>query len=252
MRPKLGEILVNAGVIDQVQIRAALAEQRKWGGRLGTILVQMRMLSEDELVNALSKQLNIPRFRFKEGVVSEDALELVDVDVCEKHSLLPVAVNSGKKILLIAMADPTNFEAVDEIQFSTGHRVQVAVCGPSEIHKAIRKYHYGETSNEGFGGVMSGRGAMSYTAFGDFSQENLVEEGISKPIVRIKSRSDMPKAGQGSSTAGPGHKEDYERVVAELGDKLKKVMQAQKELINLLIEKKLIDKRELIDRLKRL
>ena len=264
MRPKLGELLVQAGALDQMQLRAALAEQRKWGGRLGNLLVEMRMLSEDELVAALSRQLNIPRFKFAEGTVAEAALSLVSLELCEKYSLLPVAVNTERRVLLVAMADPTNYESVDELQFATGHRVQVAVAGQTEVYNAIRTYHYGESRHTDGRAEMA---ALSFSSFGDFSGENLIEAGRSQPVQNYDPRAVQVRAPTGEQILDPdapggliGQPELAEAVlvapvddsrIVELEERLRRVMTAQKEMINLLIEKGLIGKDELMARLRR-
>ena len=253
MRPKLGELLVQAGVIDQMQLRAALAEQRKWGGRLGNILVEMRMLSEDELVSALSRQLNIPRFKFSEGTVAEAALSLIKVETCEKYSLLPVAVNTERRVLLVAMSDPTNYEVVDELQFTSGHRVQVAVSGQSELFSAIRQYHYGDPSQFGGGqfddGSGSGVGPMTFSNYGDFSGENLIEEGRSQPVQNYQPQPEAePEPLPAGQVIGEAAEDDR---FAMLEERIRRVMTAQKEMINLLIEKGVLGKAELMARLKK-
>lgn len=146
-KKKLGEILLEAGVIDKFQLKSALAEQNKWGGRLGNHLVQMGILTEDLLVKALSKQLKIPNLDLQQMMVTPDVLELVPQEIAEKFHLLPVAVKkiANKKTLIVAMSDPTNLDAVDELQFRTGHIIKPAVAGDTAIELAIRRYYYGET-----------------------------------------------------------------------------------------------------------
>ena len=145
-KKKLGEILLEAGVIDKFQLKSALAEQNKWGGRLGNHLVQMGILSEDLLVKALSKQLKIPNLDLSQMMVTGDVLELVPHEIAEKFHLVPVAVKkiANKRTLIVAMSDPTNLDAVDELQFRTGHIIKPAVAGDTAIELAIRRYYYGE------------------------------------------------------------------------------------------------------------
>lgn len=145
-KKKLGEILLEAGVIDKFQLKSALAEQNKWGGRLGNHLVQMGILTEDLLVKALSKQLKIPNLDLAQMMVTPDVLELVPHEIAEKFHLVPVAVKkiANKRTLIVAMSDPTNLDAVDELQFRTGHIIKPAVAGDTAIELAIRRYYYGE------------------------------------------------------------------------------------------------------------
>src|SRR5216117_2766791 len=105
-RKRLGEILVQAGVLDETRLRAALAEQRRWGGPLGRILVEMGGISEEVMVQALSHQLNFPAINLDTKVIPTDVLDLVPPELAEQHSVLPFAVQG--KFLDVAMADPTN------------------------------------------------------------------------------------------------------------------------------------------------
>ena len=146
-KKKLGEILLEAGVIDKFQLKSALAEQNKWGGRLGNHLVQMGILTEELLVKALSKQLKIPYLDLGQMQITKETLDLVPQELAEKFHLVPVAVKkiANKKTLIVAMSDPTNLDAIDELQFRTGHIIKPAVDGDTAIEMAIRKYYYGET-----------------------------------------------------------------------------------------------------------
>jgi type IV pilus assembly protein PilB len=146
-KKKLGEILLEAGVIDKFQLKSALAEQNKWGGRLGNHLVQMGILTEELLVKALSKQLKIPYLDLSQMTIGKETLDLVPQELAEKFHLVPVAVKkiANKKTLIVAMSDPTNLDAIDELQFRTGHIIKPAVDGDTAIEMAIRRYYYGET-----------------------------------------------------------------------------------------------------------
>ena len=102
-KKKLGEILLEAGVIDKFQLKSALAEQNKWGGRLGNHLVQMGILTEELLVKALSKQLKIPYLDLGQMAITKDVLDLVPQELAEKFHLVPVAVKkiANKKTLIV-------------------------------------------------------------------------------------------------------------------------------------------------------
>ena len=90
-RKKLGDLLREAGVIDEVQLSAALGQQRQWGGRLGSILVQMNLVGEAELMEAISRQLALPSVILAACVIPVDVLTLVPQELCERHLLLPWA-----------------------------------------------------------------------------------------------------------------------------------------------------------------
>jgi type IV pilus assembly protein PilB len=166
MRKKLGAMLVESGLISEVQLNAALNDQHSWGGRLGTHLVKMGILSEDELVAFLARQMEVPRFDFRKSRVFKDALALLPRRICDKHGVIPVAFKDvkGKKELMLAMADPTNLEALSEVEFLTGATVRPVVAPESDVTTAIH-YCYspeGLRDSDGLAKVLGAtRGAAS-------------------------------------------------------------------------------------------
>lgn len=138
-RKRLGEILVEAGVLDETRLRAALVEQRRWGGHLGRILIDMKLISEDVLVQALSQQLNFPAINLDNRTIGDEALALVAGSLAEEHSLIPFAVEG--KFLDVAMTDPTNLGIVDELRIRTQLNVRPYLAGPNMIQRALSKYY---------------------------------------------------------------------------------------------------------------
>jgi len=135
-RIKLGELLVRAGVLDDTRLKAALAEQQRWGGRLGRLLVEMNFVSEDILVKALSKQLGIPRASLDTLRIPDFIVEKVDGAFARQHGLCPESFDAERKVLTVAMADPSNFQAVDELRFRTGARIQTTIGSERQITQA--------------------------------------------------------------------------------------------------------------------
>lgn len=138
-RKRLGEILVQAGVLDEPRLRAALAEQRRWGGPLGRILVDMKLVSEDAMVQALSHQLNFPAVNLDARQIASDVLDLVPGELAEQHSIVPFNVQG--KFLDVAMADPTNLGIIDELRIRTRLNVRPYLAGPKMIERAIARYY---------------------------------------------------------------------------------------------------------------
>jgi hypothetical protein len=136
-RQKLGELLVQAGVLDEVKLNAALSEQQRWGGRLGRILVSMSFLTEDAIAEALSEQLNIPRTNFSSLNVPAWVTQKIDIDFARANSLCPERISSDGKSIVIAMADPINVMSIDEIMHRTGMRVRSTLAGERAIDRAI-------------------------------------------------------------------------------------------------------------------
>lgn len=138
---------MDAGLLTETQLRSALAEQRKWGGKLGHTLVQMGFVDESSMVHALSRQLHIPAMELDTLTPPEHLLQLFRIDLAERYSVFPVAADVAHKTLTLASSDPTNVEALQELAFHTNQKIQVVVSSASAIERAIRKYYYGGASN---------------------------------------------------------------------------------------------------------
>ncbi|MCC6749574.1 MAG: hypothetical protein IT371_18055 [Deltaproteobacteria bacterium] len=138
-RKRLGELLVEAGVIDELQLRSALAEQRKFGRPLGRVLVEMRMVSEDAMVNVLSHQLNIPAVKLDSRPLEPAALRLLDLEFCQRYACVPFAYQERGKFLDVAMADPTNQEIFDQVRVRTRCNVRPYLSGVMSIDTALKR-----------------------------------------------------------------------------------------------------------------
>ena len=142
-RKRLGEILVQAGVIDEVQLKAALGEQRKWGRPLGQTLVEMRFIDESTLVRLLSTQLNIPAVVLEKVKPAPIALGKLDYEFCATHLCFPFAFDEKGLFLDVAMSDPTNPEVFDRIRVRTRCNVRPHLAGHRAVENAIRKAYLG-------------------------------------------------------------------------------------------------------------
>jgi len=141
-RKRLGEMLLEAGVVDNTQLQAALGHQRRWGGRVGQALIDLKMATEEQIVSALATKLGFDRVALDQmeyGPGLELALRLVPHEFAERNQLLPYAADA--KNLLVAMADPSNVGVVDELAFRTGRRVKMAIAGDREIARAVRRLY---------------------------------------------------------------------------------------------------------------
>ena len=144
-RKRVGELLVEAGVIDGDQLQAVLAHQHKWGGRVGQCVVALGFASEAQVVRALASRLDCAvadLSALQPGPALAAALDLVPAEVALRHKLLPMALDGA--CLTVAMADPTNVVAVDELSFRVGRRVRVTIAGETEIARAVRRLYHGE------------------------------------------------------------------------------------------------------------
>jgi type IV pilus assembly protein PilB len=138
-RKRIGEILLQAGVIDATSLRAALNEQKRWGGPLGRTLVNMKLVTETTLVQALSQQLNFPMVDLASVEPHPDVLDLITPDLAEQHGIIPF--NLDGKFLDVAMADPTNLGIADEIRIRTQLNIRPHLAGPKAIERAVGRFY---------------------------------------------------------------------------------------------------------------
>lgn len=143
-RKRLGEILLDAGVITPGQLNEALQDQKRYGGKLGTILLERRHITEKQFFHALSSQLRIPAIDFTKSTVPEAVIKAVPQDLAEKHLVFPVALKRTPqgRVLVLAMSDPTNVEVQDEVRFTSGYKVEPVLALESTIRYVIRDYFY--------------------------------------------------------------------------------------------------------------
>jgi type IV pilus assembly protein PilB len=134
---RLGELLVREKLISLQQLRQAQEEQRKTGGNLGYALAKLGYISDGEITNFLSSQYRVPAVNLDEYELDAEIVKLVSKDVCEKHKIIPIS-RSGSA-LVVAMADPTNLHAIDDIKFLTGFNVEPVVASETGIHSAIER-----------------------------------------------------------------------------------------------------------------
>ena len=146
MSSKLGEMLLSKKVITEAQLKSALEMQQQIGGKLGLILVKLRYVSEDQLAALLGEQLKIPVLKLADLVVQPSVSALVDVEVLEKHLVLPIRKTG--EALLVAAVDPSDLDGVDELKFVTGLKIDLAVASRSNLIKAIDYYFHGKTCVE--------------------------------------------------------------------------------------------------------
>ncbi|GAB4257007.1 MAG: type IV-A pilus assembly ATPase PilB [Deferrisomatales bacterium] len=139
MSKKLGDLLIRESLLNPTDLERAKQDQRKNGGRLGEALVRLGLLKEQELVNILSKQYGIPAVNLENFEIDPEVVKLVPVDLVEKYRIMPI--NRVGSTLIVAVEDPSNMFAVDDVKFITGYNVEVVVAAPSAIKESIDKHY---------------------------------------------------------------------------------------------------------------
>ena len=144
MSAKLGEILVRENLISPQHLRQALDYQREHGGRLGFNLVKLGLVSDETITAILSRQYGIPSVNLELFDIEDSVLRLIPQEVAQKYSVLPLSRVGAT--LTLAMVDPTNVFAMDDIKFMTGLNVEPVVVAEASVQQAISKYY--STSRE--------------------------------------------------------------------------------------------------------
>src|SRR6202165_2978765 len=145
MSSRLGEILIKESLITTDQLRQALEHQRAKGGRRGTCLMKLGFISDDEITGVLSRQYGVPSINLKFYEVDASVIKLIPQDTAVRYQIVPLSRVGST--LTIAMTDPTNVFAMDDIKFMTGFNVEPVVASETAISEAISKF-YGEAQSE--------------------------------------------------------------------------------------------------------
>ncbi len=144
MSGKLGEILLKENLVSADQLKQAIEHQKANGGRLGNSLVKLGFLSDDEVTAVLSRQYGVPSINLSYFEVDPSVIKLIPMETAMKYQILPLSrVGSS---LTVAMVDPTNVFAMDDIKFMTGFNIEPVVASETAIMEAIKK-HYGSVED---------------------------------------------------------------------------------------------------------
>ncbi|MBI5343464.1 MAG: Flp pilus assembly complex ATPase component TadA [Deltaproteobacteria bacterium] len=179
-KKRLGELLVETGLLTEENLTRALTEQRLKRGKLGEVIVALGLATEDEIAQTLSVQLGIPFIDLTQTPVEPQAIDLITEKVARKHLILPVSID--QKDLHIAMADPLSFEAFEDVRFASGYTIKPAIATRTNILWGIEQhYHLGSSLD---------------TIVKDIAEERFVEvvqerkEGDSKEAEDLRKKSE--------------------------------------------------------------
>jgi hypothetical protein len=149
-RKRLGELLLERGVISVQQLEEGLFQHRQTRQRLGLTLIEKGFLTEDQLAKVLSEALAIPTIDLRSAAVDWSAVHMLRARFCEQHDLFPYGLDQakGRKSLIVAMADPLNMPAIEEIEFTTGLKVTPRLSPLSQVRAAILRYYHKVTATD--------------------------------------------------------------------------------------------------------
>ena len=258
-RKRIGEILLDAQLIDEDGLRAALVEQRRRGGPLGRVLVDLKLVAEETMVLALSRQLAVPSVELDALEIPQAVVDLIPGELAEAWGLMPFA--QPMKFLDLAMSDPNNVRVLDELRVRTNLNVRPFLAGPKAIERAIGRY-YGRGLGRGGAGarrrdtVDVPRAAdeeMELVSAYDPAASRSVPTGTSPPstqgAARIPAASVPPPA---APARGPSFADlaDLQERIASLEALVRRDEEVLKKLMVLLIEKGVATRDEIMERLR--
>lgn len=241
-RKRLGEILIDAKLLTQENLEAALAEQKRWGGKLGKILVDMRLVHEEHLVRALSAQMNLPAINLDTVEISPEAVAVLDGNTAEKMSVIPFRIEP--RFLSVAMASPNSLDIVEELRVKTKRNIRPFIVGPNMIQRALLKYYN------------KGKSGFTHDAGKDFDPNNFEivhkEGGARVTVTPVEGAVGNSGASKGSHAHQVGAKlatKQLEDRIARLEAMVTRDEDVIRRLLELLVEKKVASRDEVMNKL---
>jgi type IV pilus assembly protein PilB len=186
---RLGDILLEQGILAPEAIERAIEEQRRTGELLGAVLVRLGLVSEDTLLESLRHQLGLPVVDLAEVIPEDEALVLVKEDLAKKYLALPLTI-VGRSTLQVAMSDPLNVAAIEDLRFHSGMFIQPLLARPSSISEAIERYYHIDSSmDEVISTIIQEEEDVVVNAVRESAEaeplEELIRESEGRPIVRL-------------------------------------------------------------------
>jgi type IV pilus assembly protein PilB len=208
MSGRLGELLVRENLISLQQLQKAQEESRKSGGRIGSLLVKQGSIAESDLTGFLSKQYGVPSIDLKEFEIDPEVLKLVPKATADKHMVVPV--NRTGASLVVAMSDPSNIFAIDDIKFLTGYSIDVVVASEQAIREAIDRLYAekGPDLDEVMMGFDDSEVAVVEGGDDDFNAADLQNSAAEAPVVKLVNLILLDAIKKGASDI---HVEPYEK-----------------------------------------
>ncbi|PIU48429.1 MAG: type II secretion system protein GspE [Candidatus Hydrogenedentes bacterium CG07_land_8_20_14_0_80_42_17] len=143
-QPKIGELLVSSGLITPEQRDHLLEVQKEKGGKFGELAIAEEMITEDDLLNILSSQLNIPVVNLEEAIIDPKVPLLLPSKIAQRYSMLPIEETENK--IVIAVADPTNIQGIDDAKMMLNKDVELVLCRKADLLRNIDDYYGGVES----------------------------------------------------------------------------------------------------------
>jgi len=236
---KIGEMLVGYRLCSPAQVEAGLAEQQKWGGKLGEMLVRMGSLSEENLIKVLAKQLNVQPVNLDAVAnLPPQLLAKIPGDKAREWMVVPVQLKDEGKTLVVVTADPQALATFDAIRAMTGMKVATLLSGKQAIARAHAKFYAAGEDVPADGG--------------EFKMVDAQNATMMKPVKELKAQLAREKAAAAApaGTANP-RTEQALQTLKTLEDAQRKELAALKAIVDLMLEKGVFTRDEYLAKVKR-
>ena len=232
-RQRLGDLLVNANVITKEQLEEALKKQHELGLRLGETLLELNFTNETEIAEALHQQMGIDIARIREAKLAAEVIALLPEAIVRKHNVVPFEVDpDNPNILYVAMADPLDILAIDDIGIVTNMQIEPMVATPSDVHFAIERY-YGNEQVAKMAETYSKERREQQNARTKEEESN--EEVDNAPIVLLVNKIIEQAVNERASDIHIEALEDSVRVRFRIDGVMQEMMRYEKELLNAIV-----------------
>lgn len=234
---KIGEMLIGYRLVTPPQLEAGLAEQQKWGGKIGEILVRLGSLTEENLVKVLAKQLSIQPVNL-DGVatVAPQVLAKVPADKAREWMIMPAQLKDEGRTLVVVTADPMNLQTLDAIRGLTGCKVIPLLSGKQAIARAHARFY--------------AAGADLPDADGPMKMVDAQNATMMKPVKELQAQLARESA-PAPAAGGSPRAEQALQVLKTLEDAQKKELSALKAIVDLMLEKGVFTREEYLAKVKR-
>lgn len=181
-RKRIGDLLVEAGLLTQEQLSTALQEQRETNMRLGEFLINRSYITEQQLIEVLEFQLGIPHIQLYRQKIEPKVINLIPQRLAEQHQVLPVRTEGNK--LIVAMADPLDYFAIDELRMITGLRIEPTIAARDELQRAIKRYYGLQESVEQISQILQNRETEDMKPQANEEEDSPVVKTVNQIIIQ--------------------------------------------------------------------
>lgn len=183
MAKKIGELLMEDGLIKPDQLKRALDEQQHTSERIGSILVKLGFITEDDLVEAIARQFRVPAVNPSQLSISKEILNLIPLNIVQKYHAVPFGIMGN--VLNVALADPGDLFIIEDVRFLTGKTIQTHVARESSIREVIGRYYEDENFEEVLGILKEGADTQFFESVEDSDLTSLEGAAEKAPVVKL-------------------------------------------------------------------